>query len=61
MTIKGFAALGMPLVKTVTRAGPEGKPVTGREVKLMSDQPSTGSTGRKTTWLLSMLRNCTIY
>ena len=32
----------MPSVKTVTRAGPKGKCLTGREVKLVSDQPPTG-------------------
>ena len=47
LTTTYFAVLGMPLVKTVTRAGPKGKSFTGREVKLVSDQPPTGSTGRK--------------
>ena len=55
-----FESLAMPLVKTVTRAGPGGKLLTGVEVKAVSDQPAIGSTGRKATWLLSMLRNCTI-
>jgi hypothetical protein len=50
----------MPLVKTVTKAGPEGKPPFNRtEVKLVSDQPLLESTGKKVTWLLSMLRNWT--
>ena len=35
-----FESLGMPLVKTVTRAGPGGKLFTGVEVKVMSDQPA---------------------
>jgi len=54
-----LASLGMPLVKTVTKAGPGGKLLTGVEVKAVSDQPATGSTGRKVTWLLSMSRNWT--
>jgi hypothetical protein len=54
-----LASLGMPLVKTVTRAGPGGKLLTGIEVKAVSDQPAVGSTGRKATWLLSMSRNWT--
>jgi len=53
------ASLGMPLVKTVTKAGPGGKLFTGVEVKLVSDQPAIGSTGRKATWLLSMSRSWT--
>ena len=35
-----FESLGMPLVKTVTRAGPRGKLFTGVEVKVVSDQPA---------------------
>jgi len=35
-----FAALGMPLVKTVTRAGPKGKCLTRREIKLVFDEPA---------------------
>ena len=58
-TTRYFESLGMPLVKTVTRAGPGGKSFTGVEVKLVSDQPAIGSTGRKATWLLSMLRSWT--
>ena len=54
-----LASLGMPLVKTVTRAGPGGKLFTGVEVKVVSDQPAIGSTGRKATWLLSMARSWT--
>ncbi len=54
-----LASLGMPLVKTVTKAGPGGKLLTGVEVTAVSDQPAIGSTGRKATWLLSMSRNCT--
>jgi hypothetical protein len=54
-----FESLGMPLVKTVTKAGPGGKLFTGVEVKLVSDQPAIGSTGRKATWLLSMSRSWT--
>ena len=50
---------GMPLVKTVTRAGPGGKLLTGVEVKAVSDQPAVGSTGTKAIWLLSMSRNWT--
>ena len=49
-----FESLGMPLVKTVTRAGPGGKLFTGLELKVVSDQPAVGSTRRKATWLLSM-------
>ncbi len=54
-----LASLGMPLVKTVTKAGPGGKLLTGVEVKAVSDQPAVGSTGRKATWLLSMSRSWT--
>jgi len=54
-----LASLGIPLVKTVTKAGPGGKLFTGVEVKAVSDQPAVGSTGRKATWLLSMSRNWT--
>ena len=59
VTTRNFESLGMPLVKTVTKAGPGGKSLTGIEVKAVSDQPATGSTGRKATWLLSMLRSWT--
>ena len=59
VTTRYFESLGMPLVKTVTRAGPGGKLLTGIEVKVVSDQPATGSTGRKATWLLSMERSWT--
>ena len=59
VTTRYFESLGMPLVKTVTNAGPGGKLLTGIEVKVASDQPATGSTGRKATWLLSMLRSWT--
>jgi hypothetical protein len=52
-------SLGMPLVKTVTRAGPGGKLFTGVEVKVVLDQRAIGSTGRKATWLLSMSRSWT--
>src|SRR4029077_14255336 len=52
-----FKSLGMPLVKTVTRAGPGGKLFTGVEVKVVSDQPAIGSTRRKAIWLLSMSGN----
>ena len=52
-----FESLGMPLVKTVTKAGPAGKLFTGVEVNVVSDQPAVGSTGRKATWLLSMSRS----
>jgi len=51
-------SLGMPLVKTVTNAGPKGKS-KAVEVKELSDHPAMGSTGRKETSLLSMLRSCT--
>ena len=45
-----FESLGMPLVKTVTRAGPGGKLFTGVvEVKVVSDQRAIGSTRRKAT------------
>jgi hypothetical protein len=54
-----LASLGIPLVKTVTKAGPGGRSLTGVEVKAVSDQPAVGSTGRKATWLLSMARNWT--
>lgn len=54
---KYFESLGIPLVKTVTNAGPEGKSLTGVEVKELSDHPTMGSTGRRETSLLSMLRN----
>jgi hypothetical protein len=47
--ITDFASLGMPLVKTVTSAGPEGKALIGLEAKLVSDQPRRESTGRKAT------------
>ena len=59
VTTRYFESLGMPLVKTVTRAGPGGKLFTGVEVKLVSDQPAIGSTGRNTTWMLSKSRSCT--
>jgi hypothetical protein len=39
---------------------PKGKSLTGREMKLVSDQPPTRPIRRKTTSLLSRLRNCTI-
>jgi hypothetical protein len=52
-------SLGMPLVKTVTRAGPGGKLFTGVEVKVVLDQRAIGSTKRKATWLLSMSRSWT--
>jgi hypothetical protein len=58
-TSKYLASLGIPLVKTVTKAGPGGKLLTGVEVKAVSDQPAVGSTGRKATWLLSMSRSWT--
>ena len=54
-----FESLGIPLVKTVTKAGPGGKLLTGVEAKVVSDQPAIGSTGRKATWLLSMARSST--
>ena len=57
--ITDFASVGMPLVKTVTSAGPDGKAVIGLDVKRLSDQRRKGSDWRKTTSLLSMLRNCT--
>ena len=60
VTTKYFALLGMPLVKTVTSAGPCRKPSSEKESKLVSDQPRSGSIGRKVTSLLSILRNCTI-
>jgi len=59
VTTRYFESLGMPLVKTVTRAGPGGKLFTGVEVKEVSDQPTIGSTGRKATWLLSIARSWT--
>ena len=52
-------SLGIPLVKTVTNAGPGGKLLTGAESKMVSDQPAIGSAGRKTTWLLSIARSWT--
>src|SRR6266496_4117774 len=54
-----FESLGMPLVKTVTKAGPGGKLFSRVEVKVLSDQPAIGSTGRKATWLLSIARSWT--
>ena len=54
-----FESLGIPLVKTVTNAGPGGKSFTGVEAKELSDQPAIGSTGRNTTWMLSKSRSCT--
>ena len=61
-----FDWLGMPLVKTVTRAWPMGKPlelvvirVIGLEVKEVSDQPATASTGRNSVCSLARLNNCT--
>jgi hypothetical protein len=59
-TTKYFATLGMPLVKTVTKAGPKGKSLTGIEVKAVFDQHAAGSTGRNATSPLSRLRSCTI-
>ena len=58
-TARYLESLGMPLVKTVTKAGPAGKLFTGVELKAVSDQPAIGSTGRKATWLLSMARSWT--
>jgi hypothetical protein len=52
-------SLGMPLVKAVTEAGPEGKSIKGVDVKALSDRPAVGSTGRKAVSSLSMLRNWT--
>jgi hypothetical protein len=52
-------SLGMPLVKTVTWAGPGGKLFTGVEVKVVLDQRVIGSTKRKATWLLPMSRSWT--
>jgi len=45
VTTKYFALLGMPLVKTVTSAGPCRKPSSEKESKLVSDQPRSGSIG----------------
>jgi hypothetical protein len=59
-TSKYFEVLGMPLVKTVTSAGPNGKPLTGVEVKVVFDQPVAGFTGRIATWLLSRLNSWTM-
>jgi hypothetical protein len=56
-TTRYLESLGIPLVKTVTKAGPGGKLFSGVEVKEVSDQPAVGSTGRKSTWLLSMARS----
>jgi hypothetical protein len=58
-TTKYFESLGMPFVKTVARAGPGGKSLTGVEVKAVTDHPAVGSTGRKASWLLSRLRSWT--
>jgi len=58
-TTRYLESLGMPLVKTVTKAGPGGKLFTGLEVKEVSDEPAIGSTGRNATWLLSMARSWT--
>ena len=58
-TIRYLESLGIPLVKTVTNAGPKGKSVTGVEVKELSDHPAMGSTGRRETSLLSILRSWT--
>src|SRR6516164_1832884 len=59
VTTKYLASLGMPLVKTVTRAGPSGKLFSRIEVKPVSDQPVAGSAKSDMTWLLAMLRSCT--
>ena len=56
-TTRYLESLGIPLVKTVTKAGPGGKLFSGVEVKEVSDQPAVGSTGRKSTWLLSLARS----
>jgi hypothetical protein len=50
-------SLGIPLVKMLTKAGPDAKLVTGVELKELSDQPAIGSTGRKAISLLSILRS----
>ena len=55
-----FESLGMPLVKTATKAGPGGKLFTGVEVKVVSDQPAIGSIRRKAIWPLSMSRSWTM-
>lgn len=49
----------MPLLKTVTKAGPMGKSATDVEVKEVSDHPAAGSIERKSSWLLSRLRSWT--
>ena len=54
-----FRIAGDAVGKDGHRAGPGGKLFTGVEVKAVSDQPAIGSTGRKATWLLSMLRSWT--
>src|SRR5581483_8851154 len=59
VTSRYWASLGMPLVNTVTRAGPGGNPVTGTELKETSDHPPDASASRNVTWLLSILRSCT--
>src|SRR5207244_6376071 len=57
LTTRYFESLGMPLVKTVTRAGPAGKSWTGLEVTVVSDRPRIGWTGKNVTWLLMSRRN----
>ena len=49
--------LGMPLTKTVAKAQPGGRPVTGEEVKELAEQLLEA---RTTVRSLSMLRSCTI-
>jgi len=52
-------SLKMPLVKMLTKAGPEAKLAVGVDVKEVSDHPVAGFTGRKAIILLSMLRSWT--
>src|ERR1051325_6004067 len=51
--------LGMPLVKTVTSAGPGGNPARSLETNVVSDHEVPGPGARKRTCPLSMLRSCT--
>lgn len=51
--------LGMPLVKTVASAWPSAKPVTGCEVKEVSDQLLVGSGTRKPICSFTRLRSWT--
>ena len=54
-TTRYFASLGIPLVNTVTNAGPATKPLGGRELK-GSTRPTAEWIGKQETYLLITYR-----